>query len=62
MESALGAGALAAWLSGSGPTAAALVEPAQASKVASALPPGGRAEVLRIAERGVTVTETPESG
>jgi homoserine kinase len=60
MEAALGAGALAAWLSGSGPSAAALVEPARASSIASALPPGGRAEVLGIAERGVTVTRTPE--
>jgi homoserine kinase len=55
MEAALEAGALAAWLSGSGPTAAALVEPARASAVAGALPLGGRAEVLRIAESGVTV-------
>jgi homoserine kinase len=61
MDAALGAGALAAWLSGSGPTAAALAEPARASEVAAALPPGGRAEVLRIAERGVTVTQTPAS-
>jgi homoserine kinase len=58
MEAALGAGALAAWLSGSGPTAAALVEPARATAVASALPSGGRAETLAIATTGVTVTST----
>jgi homoserine kinase len=60
MEAALAAGALAAWLSGSGPTAAALVEPSRADGVASALPPGGRAQVLGIAETGVTVA--PETG
>jgi len=56
MDAALGAGALAAWLSGSGPTAAALVDPARASAVAAALPPGGRAEILSIATTGATVT------
>jgi homoserine kinase len=60
MDAALGAGALAAWLSGSGPTAAALVDPGHASAVASALPPGGRAQVFGIAATGVTVT--PETG
>jgi homoserine kinase len=60
MEAALEAGALAAWLSGSGPTAAAFSEPARAAAVAAALPPGGRAEVLGIAHQGVTVT--PETG
>jgi homoserine kinase len=56
MDAALGAGALAAWLSGSGPTAAALVDPARAFEVAAALPPGGRAEVLAIAASGAIVT------
>jgi homoserine kinase len=55
MEAALGAGALAAWLSGSGPTAAALAEPATAASIAAALPAGGRAQVLAIAGAGVTV-------
>jgi homoserine kinase len=55
MDAALGAGALAAWLSGSGPTAAALVDPARASAVAAALPAGGRAQVLAIAATGATV-------
>ena len=58
MQATLEAGALAAWLSGSGPTAAAFVEPERAAAVASALPPGGRAEVFGIAEAGVTVTPT----
>jgi len=56
IDAALAAGALAAWLSGSGPSAAALVEPEQAAAVSSVLPRGGRAEVLGIAPTGVTVT------
>jgi homoserine kinase len=56
MEAALGAGALAAWLSGSGPTAAALADPVRADAVAAALPPGGRAQVLGIADAGATIT------
>lgn len=56
MDAALEAGALAAWLSGSGPTAAAFVEPEHTATVASALPAGGRAAVFGIAETGVAVT------
>jgi homoserine kinase len=56
IEAALAAGAFAAWLSGSGPSAAALVEPACAADVAAALPSGGRTRVLAIADVGATVT------
>jgi homoserine kinase len=56
IEAALAAGAFAAWLSGSGPSAAALVEPACAADIAAALPGGGRTRVLAIADVGATVT------
>jgi len=55
IDAALAAGAFAAWLSGSGPSAAALVEPGCAQEVAAALPDGGRARVLAIADVGATV-------
>lgn len=42
VESALEAGAYAAWLSGSGPTVAIVVEPGSASVVADALPSTGK--------------------
>ncbi|MGD9997553.1 MAG: homoserine kinase [Ilumatobacteraceae bacterium] len=48
IEAAYGAGAWAAWLSGSGPTVAALCPPAAAPAVAAALPAGGHAKVLAI--------------
>jgi homoserine kinase len=57
IDAALAAGAYAAWLSGSGPSAAAFVDPAAASEVAAALPSDGRAAVLAIDEYGATVTE-----
>ena len=57
IEAALAAGAYAAWLSGSGPSAAAFVDPARAGEVAAALPPDGRAAVLAIDDDGVTVTQ-----
>ncbi len=61
VEAAFAAGAFAAWLSGSGPSAAALVEPADAAAVAAALPSGGRTHVLAIADVGATLTrrDTP---
>lgn len=46
LEAALDAGALAAWLSGSGPSVAVVVPPGGSDAVAAALPPGG--EVLQI--------------
>lgn len=56
IEAALAAGAFAAWLSGSGPSAAALVAPECADDIAAALPAGGRTSILAIAEVGATVT------
>ncbi|MDQ1460790.1 MAG: homoserine kinase [Actinomycetota bacterium] len=56
IDAALAAGAFAAWLSGSGPSAAALVDPARADEIAAALPAGGRTRVLGIADIGATVT------
>jgi homoserine kinase len=57
IDAALAAGAHAAWLSGSGPTAAAFVAPARAAEVAAALPESGRAMVLEIADEGASVHE-----
>ena len=42
------AGPLAAWLSGSGPTVAALVEPGDAVRIAAALPGDGQVRILDI--------------
>ena len=57
LDAALAAGAHAAWLSGSGPSAAAFAEPRNAAEIAAALPAGGRTYVLRIAEVGATVVK-----
>jgi shikimate kinase len=51
----LGAGAYAAWLSGSGPSAAAFVDRDNAAAVAAALPRGGRALVLDIDDEGAVI-------
>jgi homoserine kinase len=48
------AGAIASWLSGSGPTVAALVTPARADDVLAACPTDGRSRRLRIALDGVS--------
>jgi homoserine kinase len=56
IDTALRAGAYAAWVSGSGPSAAAFVDPAHAREIAAALPTGGRALILAIAQEGATVT------
>jgi homoserine kinase len=56
LDAALAAGAWAAWLSGSGPTVAALCEPARADEIASALPADGHVKVLRIDHEGAMVT------
>lgn len=55
IDALLAAGAWAAWLSGSGPSAAALCDPAYANKIASALPDSGRAFVVELDEQGATV-------
>jgi len=46
------AGAVAAWLSGSGPTVAGFVHPADAERVVAALPPDGTARSLAIDTNG----------
>lgn len=60
LDAALGAGAWAAWLSGSGPTIAALCDIGSADALAAALPPGGHTKVLRIDHVGATVTATAD--
>jgi homoserine kinase len=56
LHAALEAGAWAAWLSGSGPTVASLCEPADAVRVAAALPGGGRVLSLEVDCVGATVS------
>jgi len=56
IEAALAAGAYAAWLSGSGPSIAAFVEPDRAEAIAGMLPSDGRARVLAIEADGATTT------
>ncbi|MBI5090625.1 MAG: homoserine kinase [Actinobacteria bacterium] len=48
IDAAYAAGAWAAWLSGSGPTVAALCAPGDAAPIADRLPPGGHTKVLAI--------------
>jgi len=50
------AGAFAAWLSGSGPSAAAFVDRDDAARIADALPKTGRALVLDIDDQGAVIT------
>ena len=57
MEAARGAGAWCSWLSGSGPTAAALCEPAVAEAVAAAMPAGGEVSISHIDMRGAVCDE-----
>jgi len=52
IEVAKEAGAWCSWLSGSGPTAAALCEPSQAQRIAEAMPSGGEVSVSHIDMRG----------
>jgi homoserine kinase len=55
MDAAVEAGAWCSWLSGSGPTVAAMCAMADAERIAAALPADGRAQVLRIDHGGATV-------
>jgi homoserine kinase len=55
MEAALAAGAWGSWLSGSGPTVAAMCATADADELAAALPPDGHTKVLRIDHEGATI-------
>jgi homoserine kinase len=53
LDAALAAGAWAAWLSGSGPTIAALCDPGRAEEIAAVLPASGHVKLLRIDHEGV---------
>jgi homoserine kinase len=55
LEAALASGAWAAWLSGSGPTIAALCDPADETAIAAALPADGHTKLLRIDHTGAHV-------
>lgn len=55
MRAALDLGAWAAWLSGSGPTVAALCDPDRVDALAAALPDDGHAKVVRIDSIGASV-------
>ncbi|MEO5901355.1 MAG: homoserine kinase [Ilumatobacteraceae bacterium] len=54
---ALDGGAWCAWMSGSGPTVAAFCDPADAARLATRLPAGGRVMILRVEPRGVGVLD-----
>lgn len=56
MDAMLGAGAFAAWLSGSGPSAAAFADRDGAAAIAAALPKTGRALVLDIDDEGAVIS------
>ena len=56
LDDAVAAGAWCAWLSGSGPSVAAFVDPTLAPAVAGALPATGRAMVLDIDDEGAVAT------
>jgi homoserine kinase len=55
LSAALRAGAWASWLSGSGPSAAALVARGHADAVVAAMPRTGRAMVVEIDETGAVI-------
>ncbi len=55
MDAAVEAGAWCSWLSGSGPTIAALVSPEEAKAVAAALPSTGQARVLSVDHQGAVL-------
>lgn len=52
LDAMIDAGAVAAWLSGSGPTVACFVRPDDAARVAGCLPSDGRARVLSVDPQG----------
>jgi homoserine kinase len=56
IRAAMSAGAWGAWLSGSGPSAAAFVDPERADVVTRALPEHGRTIVVPIDDEGATIT------
>lgn len=53
LDSMLEAGAIAAWLSGSGPTVACFARPTEAERIAAVLPTNGRSRVLSVDPEGV---------
>jgi homoserine kinase len=53
----LDAGAWCAWLSGSGPSVVAFVDPREASRIAAALPDPENVRVLKVDGRGATIDE-----
>ena len=55
IEAALAAGAWCSWLSGSGPTVAALCHRSDAEDIAAHLPADGHTKVLRIDHEGATI-------
>jgi homoserine kinase len=55
LDAALDAGAWCGWLSGSGPAVACLCAPADAERVAGALPDGASVKLLRVDEAGARV-------
>jgi homoserine kinase len=55
MEAALAAGAWASWLSGSGPTVAAMCAVDDAEQLAAALPTDGHTKILRIDHAGAVI-------
>lgn len=55
LRAALGAGAWAAWLSGSGPTVAVMCAVDEAEQLAAALPSDGHTKILRIDHAGATI-------
>lgn len=61
LDTALEAGAWAAWLSGSGPTIAALCEPGRAADIAARMPTPGHTRLLRIDHEGAIVTTGVEA-
>lgn len=60
MQVALEAGAWAAWLSGSGPTMACLVDPQRCEHLAASLPDSGSVHRLQIDVHGPTVSQVNE--
>ncbi len=62
LESALAAGAWAAWLSGSGPTVAMMCDSNQADLIAAALPASGHTKQLRIDHDGAVIRRLDVDG
>jgi homoserine kinase len=55
LEAALAAGAWASWLSGSGPTVAAMCPVDEAEDLAAAMPEDGHTKILRIDHAGAAI-------